>query len=64
MDIILYCWNSEPIEKLNPNLFVHKQGFFPERKIPGNPEIPEVFPARKSLISDIIGFPDGDQDHS
>jgi hypothetical protein len=41
-----------------------EKGFFPERKTPGIPEIPEVFPARKSLISDIIGFPDGDQDHS
>jgi hypothetical protein len=40
-------------------------GFFlvQERKIPGNPEIPEVFLARKSLISNIpksqlgIGIP-------
>ncbi len=30
-------------------------GTFPgqKRKIPGNPEIPDVFPARKSLIGDI-----------
>jgi hypothetical protein len=28
-----------------------------ERKIPGNPENPEIFPARKS---DIKGFPAGD----
>jgi hypothetical protein len=40
--------------------------FFPhyERKIPGNPEIQEVFPARKSLISDFQGFPAGDDDPS
>jgi hypothetical protein len=42
-------------------------GFFPdqERKIPGNPEIPEVFPGQEvSNISDIPGFPGGDGDHS
>ncbi len=37
-------------------------GGFPdqEKKVPVNPEIPEVFLARKSLISDILGFPAGD----
>ncbi len=37
-----------------------------ERKIPGYPEIQEVFPARQSLISDIdiSGFPDCDGVHS
>ncbi len=41
-------------------------GFFPdqERKSPGNPEIPKVFPARKSIISHITGFPAGDGDNS
>ncbi len=42
-------------------------GFFPdqERNIPGNPEIPEVFPDQEvSNISDIPGFPGGDGDHS
>jgi hypothetical protein len=36
--------------------------YFPDqkRKIPGNHEMPEVFPATKSLISDITGFPNGD----
>ncbi len=40
--------------------------FFPdqERKIPGNPVIPEVFPARKSLISDIPWFLAGDEDYT
>ncbi len=28
-----------------------------ERKTPGNYEIPELFPVRKSLIGDIPGFP-------
>jgi hypothetical protein len=28
-----------------------------KRKIQGNPEIPDVFPAGKSLISEITGFP-------
>jgi hypothetical protein len=28
-----------------------------KRKIQGNPEISDVFPAGKSLISDITGFP-------
>jgi hypothetical protein len=31
--------------------------------IPRIPEIPEEFPARKSLISDILGFPASDGDH-
>ncbi len=34
-----------------------------ERMIPRIPEIPEEFPARKSLISDILGFPASDGDH-
>jgi hypothetical protein len=35
--------------------------FFPcqDRKIPGNSEMPKVFPARKRLISDITAFPAG-----
>ncbi len=38
-------------------------GLFPphyERKIPGNPDIQEVFPARQSWISNISGFPAND----
>ncbi len=31
-----------------------------ERKIPGNPEIPEVSLARRSLTSDIARLPAGD----
>jgi hypothetical protein len=40
--------------------------FFPdqERKIPGNPEISEVFPTRKGLISNIPLFPSWERDHS
>jgi hypothetical protein len=40
--------------------------FFPDQKqkIPGNPKIPAVFPARKSLIRDITGFLAGDGDHT
>jgi len=44
----------------NPGMPLNKLcGFFPvhEREIPGNPEIPEVFPAKESLISDIKGVP-------
>jgi hypothetical protein len=47
-----------------PEYFCLKD-FFPdqERKIPGNPEFPEVFLARKSLISDILGFSAADGDY-
>jgi hypothetical protein len=40
--------------------------FFPDqdREMPGNLEIPEYFPARKSLISDITGFTASDRVHS
>jgi hypothetical protein len=37
---------------------------FLARKIPGNPEMPKVFPARRSLISVIPRLPAGDGDHS
>jgi hypothetical protein len=41
--------------KLFPGRLLHIRFFSPdqERKIPGNPEIPEEFQDRKSLISDI-----------
>ncbi len=41
-------------------------GFFPnqEGNIPGNPEIPEAFPARMNLISDIPDSRQGTGDHS
>ncbi len=43
-------------------LFLHGREYFflrcvfpdQERKIPGNPETPEVFPVTKTLISDIL----------
>ncbi len=34
-----------------------------EGGITGNAGKPELFPARKSLIGDITGFPAGDGDH-
>jgi hypothetical protein len=34
------------------------------RGVPGNPEIPQVFPSRKSLNSDITGLPAVDRDQS
>ena len=65
------CYSTCTVKNVNEgsplpagNTKTSRKGFFPERKTPGIPETPEVFPARKSLISDIIGFPDGDQDHS
>jgi hypothetical protein len=33
------------------------RGVLQEQKNPGNPDIPKVFPARKSLISTNTGFP-------
>jgi hypothetical protein len=52
--------------KLFPGRLLHIRFYSPdqERKIPGNPEIPEEFQDRKSSISDISGFPAGDRDYS
>jgi hypothetical protein len=60
-------WDVTMIELFRAGILLSQEGFFPdqEKKIPENPEIPEVFPVRKSLIIDIhAGFPAGDGDHS
>jgi hypothetical protein len=46
-----------------PGILLPREGSSPIRKNPGNPEIQEVFKARKSLIGDISGFPAGDADN-
>jgi hypothetical protein len=53
------CGSGSPTLLPGQEYFCVNGGFFPDKKwkIPGNTELPELFPARKSLISDTPKVP-------